>query len=323
MTRVGLVLALLCACHRDPRGVEAFDVADPRALWLTGDFEQVMSPIRFPSPEAHREQVEVWLSLDASASITSLVHDDGTATLRFGPGTRADRLEWNGDGEQRRIVDVRGTWIDELGACSHHVLRPIDHTPNASLVGMRWPCDDASAAIVAGERMRARLEVLPPFSAMTAERRITALDGFARQLDCDGCHREDRPDAQTIDEHGAVWRGTDVNGFFAPAASLRDRLPLEGYGAFDLNVDDPAITVACATGHAERVERNHGAVRWTCADRSVPIGRFDWGRAVEDDPARVESLCRWRRWLEQRLDPAAKPAFAAALAPCEKIASPP
>jgi len=320
LPRIGIAFAIILGCRSDPAGVEPLEIADPSALWFSGDFEQVTPPIRFPSPQAHREQVEVWLALDSAAIVSSIELDDGSATLRFGPGTRADRIEWNGDGEHRRIVDVRGTWIDGHGACSHHVLRPAHQAPGAALVGMQWPCDDAPAASVAAERMRARLTSLPPFSELAPDRRSAALDGFARQLDCDGCHRESRPDARRIDEYGAVWRGTDANGFFAPASSLRDAVPLEGYGAFDLNVDDPAITADCRGAASRKTERGPGAVRWTCADGGVPIGRIDWARAQSSDPSRVAAICRWRAWLRERLDAPAKAAFAAAFEPCEKFA---
>jgi hypothetical protein len=316
MTRAapwGIALAAWLAACRSDDGASPFDIADPHALWLAGEFVQVVSPIRFPSPEADAEQVEVWLAIDAGASVGAAARGDGSPSLRFGAGTRADRLEWNGSGDDRRIVDVRGTWIDARGGCSHHVLRPVDETPGAPLVGMQWPCDDAAAATAGATRMRDRVAALPPFAAMPQTRRKAALDGFTRQLDCDGCHREERADASRVDEYGAVWRGTDATGFFAPAASLRDALPLEGYGAFDPNVDDPAIDVTCPSGEAGRVTKPSGAARWTCDDAGVPIGHFDWADA---DPSRRAAICDWRLWLRDRLDDSARAAFADAFAPC-------
>jgi hypothetical protein len=265
----------------------------------------------------------VWIAIDPDAQVVTTVREDGEASLRFGAGTRADRIEWNGDGAERRIVDVRGTWFDEHGACTHHVLRPVTEQPGSALVGMQWPCDDAVAAAAGSAGMRDRLGTLPPFSRMSDARREAALDGVARQLDCDGCHREDRNDAQRVDEHGAVWRGTDASGFFAPLVSLRDASPLEGYGTFDLNVDDPAIVVDCGTSIATKVQRQSGARRSRCDDGRVPIGRIDWTVATANDPARVRAICAWRRWIVTRLDAAGQAAFAEALAPCTNFSGMP
>jgi hypothetical protein len=316
---LSFALAMLAACRGDTGRATPLSIDDPGAFWFSGEFVRVVGPIRPPSPDAEREQVEVWIAIDPEAQVGTVIRDDGSASLRFGSGTRADRIEWSGDGSERRIVDVRGTWFDEHGACSHHVLRPATEHPGSALVGMQWPCDDGAAAADGGEQMRARLATLPPYSRMTDARREAALDGIARQLDCDGCHREDRDDAVRIDEHGAVWRGTDASGFFAPRASLRDAVPLEGYGAFDLNVADPAIVVDCGVSSATKVEAPSGAARWRCGDGRVPLGRFDWHVAQATDPARAAEICAWRSWMVAHLDTAGQAAFAGAIAPCKKF----
>lgn len=318
-----IAFAMAGGCRGDASGATALTIDDPTTQWFSGEYVQVVGPIRPPSPDVHREQVEVWLAIDPGAQVVTTVREDGNASLRFGAGTRADRIEWNGDGAERRIVDVRGTWFDEHGACTHHVLRPVTEQPGAALVGVQWPCDDAAAAAAGSAQMRDRLATLPPFSRMTDARRDAALDGVARQLDCDGCHREDRDDAQRVDEHGAVWRGTDASGFFAPLTSLRDASPLEGYGAFDLNVDDPAIVVDCGTRATTTTALRSGARRPRCEDGRVPVGRIDWTVAKATDPARVAEICTWRRWIVARLDAAGRAAFADALAPCTNFSGEP
>lgn len=318
-----IAFALAAGCRGSTGGATPLTIDDPTAQWFSGDFVQVVGPIRPPSPEAHREQVEVWVAIDPGAQVGTTLRTDGSASLRFGAGTRADRIEFVGDGELRRIVDVRGTWFDDKGACTHHVLRPATEQPGAALVGMQWPCDDAAAAAAGSELMRERLATLPPFSRMTDARRAAALDGVARQLDCDGCHREDRDDAQRIDEHGAVWRGTDASGFFAPLASLRDRVPLEGYGAFDPNAEDPAIVVDCGTSTATQTERPSGVARSRCADGRVPLGRIDWDIARATDSSRIAAICGWRGWITARLDATGQAAFAPALTPCTNFSAAP
>lgn len=311
-----LALALASACHSDSVGVESLEITDPFAWWLSGAYVQVVPPVRFPSPEADREQVEVWLAAPPGAVVTTVAGGDGVARLRFPPGTRADRIEWLGSGDTRRIVDVRGTWLDDEGACTHHVLRPLDEQPNATLVGIQWPCDQPRANVVASERMRERLVDLPPFNRMDPERTHAALDRFAQQIDCDGCHVESRAQARWVDELGPVWRGTDASGFFAPQSALQDAIPLEGYGAFDLNVDDPAVTVDCGDRLPQPIEVRHGVLRWRCADGRVPQGRIDWAELRRNDAARALAICQWRAWLWARLDSPGRAAFAASMAPC-------
>lgn len=308
----GAVL-LLAGCVRAPEGVVELVIEDPAARWFSGDYVQMVAPVHVPSPEAGRDQVEVWLHAGA---IELEAGADGVERLRFRGVTAADRIEWNGEGDARRIVDVRGTSFDAHDRCTHHVLRPQDEGPRAPLVGMQWPCDDPAAQAWVDARMRERLAELPPFVRMHDDRRARALDAFVQRNDCDGCHREARPDATVVGALGPVDRGTDASGFFAPASVLRDEQPIEAYGAFDRNVDDPAIGVRCAAGPAERHEPRPGVVRWRCPDGQVPIGRVDWSVAAQHDPERRDRICAARRYLVDALDPAQRSNFAAALEPC-------
>ncbi len=303
---------LVLGCGRAPQGVADFVLADPNAWWFSGDFVQMVPPVHMPSPESEQEQVEVWLH---SGDLGVVQGDDGVARLKFGGVTAADRIEWNGQGAARRIVDVRGTHIDHHGQCTHHVLRPQDENPGAALTGMQWPCDDATAQAWVDAQMRERLAALPPFSRMTPQRRTKALDGFVQRNDCDGCHRESRVDSTRVGALGPVERGTDASGFFAPQSVLRDEQPLEAYGAVDPNVDDPSITVRCADGPATKAEVRHGLWRWRCPDEQVPLARVDWEILRQANPERLAAICASRRYLIERLGARAS-AFPGALEPC-------
>lgn len=314
--RASLVLVLAAVGCGDRHGVAAFDIASADDTWFDGASVRLEPAIRMPSASAELQQVEVWMRLAAGSTVGIATGDDGRARLHFGAGTRADRIEWTGSDDARRIVDVRGTWIDDAGRCTHHVLRPVEERVGAPLAGEQWPCDDAQAERVATARMQSRIAELPPLRAMADEQVSRALARFAEQNQCDGCHREGRGDATRVDELGVVWRGTDANGFFVPASILRDALPLEGYGAFDRNVEDPAITVDCGDVEAVAIEPRHGVKRWRCADDRVPIGRFDWSIARARDPARAQEICHSRRRLWDHLDEAARALYPDALAPC-------
>ena len=303
---------LLGACGRAPDGIVELAVDDPHARWFHGEFVQMVPPVHMPSPRAHRDEVEVWLHTDA---IDLVEGGTDTARLRFVGATVADRIEWTGEGDARRIVDVRGTELGADGSCAHHVLRPVDETPEAALFGLAWPCDEPTAQAWVDDHMRERLAAMPPFVRMPDERRAQALDGFVQRNDCDGCHIEGRADADRIGAYGAVSRGTDASGFFAPQSVLRDEMPLEAYGAFDRNTTDPSISVRCAVGEPTLEEARPGVHRWRCADRQVPRARVDWAVLARTDRARLDQICEARRHLVDALGDAAG-AFERALDPC-------
>jgi hypothetical protein len=226
----------------------------------------------------------------------------------FPAGTVADRIEYTGEGDERRIVDVRGATIDAENGCRWHTLRPVDAAVGSPLSGVQWPCDDAEAQRLATAAMLDELRVQLLAAQVPRSRVDRQLTAFAAKNDCGGCHVRSRRDATRVGELGIVHRGTDGSGFFVPQTVLAEAIPLESYGAFDPNVDDPAITVECAVDTTGRAR---------CIDDRVPIARLDWHRAAENDPARVDRICSAREALIDRLDVASRASFAAALRPCE------
>ncbi|MFO0635342.1 MAG: hypothetical protein U0168_21040 [Nannocystaceae bacterium] len=305
---------LAAACGGAPEGVEALRIEGGLSAWTSAGFQRLEPPVHMPSPEPGRDAVEVWLAL-GEAPVGLRTGADGVARLLWPPGTRADRLEWNGEGAERRIVDVRGTSLGDDG-CWHHVLRPQTEAPDAALVGMRWRCDEPEAARAATAAMLEQLEALPPFSAMPEPRRRRALAAFEQRNDCDGCHAEARPDADAVGRWGPVARGTDASGFFAPHSVLRDEQPLEAYGAHDANVDDAAIAVTCDGVPARPVEVSHAARRYRCDGAIVPQARVDWPVLWRDDPVRARAICDARARLLVAMDAPTRARYADALRPC-------
>ncbi|MBX7082232.1 MAG: hypothetical protein K1X88_23690 [Nannocystaceae bacterium] len=309
-------MAVLAACGGPADGVETLRIDGGRTAWSSQGFWRLEPPVHMPSPQPGVDQVEVWLAL-GELPVGVTVGDDGLARLQWPTGTRADRLEFDGEGAARRIVDVRGTSLGDDG-CWHHVLRPQTEAPGAALVGVRWRCDDPEAARVATAQMLAQLATLPPFSTMPSARRERALAAFEQRNDCDGCHAEARPDAARLGAWGPVARGTDASGFFAPQSLLRDEQPLEAYGAHDANVDDPAIAVDCAGVPAQPRDVTHGARRYQCDDGVVPHARVDWAALWRDDPVRARSICDGRARLVAAMDDSARAHFAGSLEPCTR-----
>lgn len=314
----GLLALALIACSPGDARVQPLTVEDPAAQWFAGDDVRLVPPVHLPSSDRAQAQVEIWMRA-ADGGIGLRRGDDGVDRLAFGPGTRGDRLEFAGHGEARRIVDVRGTEIDEAGSCWFHVLRPADEAPGGPLVGVRWPCDDPEADAAATAAMRERLPSLPELARAGPQARARAIAGFVARNDCGGCHLRARPEATHAGQYGAVHRGTDASGFFTPQSLLVDSAPIEAYGAFDPNLDDPAIVVTCPADDLERHGRAGGGTRMRCADGRVPIARLDWASLRDRDPSRARAICDGRRWLLDHMDDAAHARHAAVIEPCREI----
>lgn len=229
-----LWLAVGCESERGVDGVHPLDLNDPVGFQVRAGAFEVVPPVHFPQPAIGA--VSVWLSLPNDARVDRVTRDDGASVLGWPPGTTADRIETRGSGADLRVVDVRGTRIDADGRRWHHVFRPVDNDPARALVGVEWPADDPELHAIAVDTFVQRLRDGGVQSG---------LDAVRSKLDCDGCHRPMRPDNQTPMEHGLVARGTDAAGWFTPSTVLADDVPLERYGARDLNAADPYVTVVC------------------------------------------------------------------------------
>lgn len=224
-----LLLAIACTeplLERAPLAHESWDHA-----------VQVQPPIALPIPAAEG-WVEIWL--DAPEPLTVETGPHGAPQFAYPPGTTADRVEFRNTPRGPKVIDVRGTHLDEDGTAWHHVYQPVSRDPEAALVGVRWPAQDVDAEHLEVERFieglrnhgRKRLELV------------------RNKLDCRGCHVANRPANTHPNRHGLVSRGTDGAGFFTPSTVLTDEVPAELYG---------------------RPEQPARFTSWTC-DEPVPVG---------------------------------------------------
>ncbi|MEQ1506201.1 MAG: hypothetical protein ABMB14_28470 [Myxococcota bacterium] len=275
------MIALLAGCV-----APVVTLDDPRTRWLADGWTRIEAPTHLPSGEVGRDAVEVWVRLPDGEAIRSEALADGRTGLVFPAGTVADRVEWRGEGRERRIVDVRGTRLDDDGARTHHVYQPIVRDPDAPLLGVEWPAGDADATAVALDR----------FVAAVRPHRPDA-DGWERlyrsKHACDACHVADRPDNTVPGEHGLVNRGTDVQGWFTPSTLLSDTVPGEAYGAWSGDRTDPHVVPSCPEARAGR----------TCADGAVPRWRLDAAAAVAAGSPHALAHCAAVRWLRDHLAP--------------------
>lgn len=308
----GLVL-LLAACSSDlGHGAQKEEIRDPLGFHTREGFRSLVPTAHIPSSLAERDQVQIWLSLPPTGEIDGQ-QQGGKLRLKFPPGTRADRVEYAGLGEHRRIVDIRGSTVTEDGQ-RYHVYRPSAAQPAAALFGASWPAGQSKAHGVATDYLVERIAAAPPVAEMEAQRRTAELDSFRGKNNCLPCHDANRPDNTRLREHGLVNRGTDVSGFFTPSTVFDDEVPLESYGRFDRSLDDPLLDIVCGDEVVEALEGR------ACPDpQEVPRARWNWERAWVADPARAEARCEQARWLAARMNARTQAAVAGVLENCRDV----
>lgn len=301
-----------CGSDAPPPGVTDLRLDEPMAHHVGEGYVQMVPPVHLPSSSPERDQVEIWVKLPEGPSIDVQIDAKGRPTLRFGPGTQADRVEFAGRGDMRRIVDIRGTRIEPDGRQTFYVYRPTAPNPRAPLFGVQWARDDAAAHEAATERLVATLAQMPPATAMAPAARQRFFDGVRVRNGCAGCHALARPDNETPGEHGVVDRGTDLSGFFTPQTVLWDEVMLEAYSAHDRSWGDPALEIRCGDQPVEAPQA--GARR--CPDGSIARGRLRWDAQEPVARAHLAEVCESRKIVLAHMTPKNRVRMSPAEGPC-------
>ena len=116
--------AWLVGCAQSaPEGTRVLRIGAPEGHFAREGFVEMVSPIHLPTTAGRLLRTRVFLKLPPGGRVAT----DGTPqapTLRFPPGTEAERVdEWRG-ASGWRVVDVRGTRLDEGGRALFHAYRP-------------------------------------------------------------------------------------------------------------------------------------------------------------------------------------------------------
>jgi hypothetical protein len=291
-------------------GVAAVWIADPEQHWKGGGFVEMVPPIRLPSDPTGNDRIAVYLSLPPAIRVEASGRP-GDATLRFPPGTIADRVESlgfvGGDGIRRwTVIDVRGTTFLDGGRERFHVLRPSRDTPLCPLQGYEWTRGDGAAARTATGLLVEQLRRHEP----RADR-----GRFRRQNGCASCHQPDRPASSSADRRGP-HRATDASGLFVPVSVLQDGAPIEAHRPRDMNADDPFVQVRCGLDPAPLRRFRDGARRFTCDDGSVPRATRDIRAGLAAGDPYTRAVCASRRALFEHMDASARDLFVAAFRAC-------
>ncbi|MFZ5471842.1 MAG: hypothetical protein ACOZIN_20625 [Myxococcota bacterium] len=304
--------------------VTRVDIDRPVTYWVDQGFMEMVPPIRLPSTRTEKDRITVWLRVPAGKVIEVEEREWGP-TLRYPPGTAADRVEWRAyslpDGIQGwTVLDVRGTRLDAQGREHFHVYLPNGPLPQAPLFGYEWPRGDASAERAATDLFVTFLQNAPSVSAeghlMDEAQRDKRVALFTKRNDCGGCHRYHKPEARKRSPQEPLHRPTDALGWYGIYSVLRDAVPLEYHRPRDMNVADPFVTVSCPEGAPKLLEDPKGGRYFVCDQGYVPKGRLDLEAALAAKDARAEGLCRSRRYLYEHMDEKGRGVFAEAFRAC-------
>ena len=311
---LALLVVAGAACRDDgpPPGVTELRIDDPAGHHLREGFVQLVPPVHLPSSSPEQDQVEIWVRLPEGARIELSEDEAGRPTLEFPAGTLADRVEWYGAGEERRIVDIRGTRLEAGGAQTFYVYRPTAPDPRAPLFGLEWSREDPAAQRAATDHLSSKVAALPPVVDMPEARRAQVLEGVRGRNQCAGCHGLSRPENEEPHQHGLVDRGTDVSGFFTPRTVLWDEVPLEAYGAHDRSWDEPALEVRCAGVPVTEAGRR-------CPDGSIARGRLRWDVTTPQARLHQTAVCESRTWVLAHMNDEHRARLAPFLVPCREI----
>lgn len=294
--------------------------------WAKQGFVKLQPPVRLPTDGAERDIIEVWLRVPQGAAITARTLADGRRTIRFPPGTVADRVErWgyakDANGAWRTsVTDVRGTRLDQkTGAEMFHVFAPTGPQPGAPLIGWEWQRGNELEQNAATSLLVKHLEKLDTIqdagrTPSPVERR-RFVNSFRRNNACAKCHAHNKP--TQIESARGIHRATDDNGFYVPLSVLMSTVPLERHRARDMNAGDPFLTFTCPNGEgAVLAERGGGARDFRCLQGGAPVGTLDVKRALAANDPRTLALCESRKYLRDRMDAAARALFQDAFAEC-------
>lgn len=262
-----------------------------QTAWSDDDFVVLAPPV--PLRSAHPGvRVVTLLRVPHDARIT-VVDEGGSPRLVPPAGTRAERIAYEaGDiAGTWTVSGVRGAEIAEGDQQQMRALQPLYATAFSPLVGYSWRRGDAPARDEARRLLDLALRTALP--AMRARPHSdTAASALVTLNDCTRCHEGNAV--------GAQGRRTDTAGWFSTLATLESTFPLE---LVQRASDFPACR-ATSTRQSP------------CVDRSASVLRVDMRRALARRDPRAVRTCQARRYLHDRMDAAARAAFADSFAEC-------
>jgi hypothetical protein len=286
------------------------------SYWPQSGFVNMEPPVRLPTDKSIHEYVMVWLRIPAGKSVgVQWLPDQKRYTLNFPAGTVADRIDGGANQEQAMftvngIADVRGATIAADGKTWWHVYEPVPGKSSKWLEGYSWLRGAPAGDDLAADTL---LRLYYPGAPARAKQEMAM---FRRLNQCGACHQADRPVPTTAENSGVALPETDADGFYQPITVLTDSMTLVNDRPWDLNADDPYITVWCGNDKATLTTTGESYRRYTCPRNVAPVGRLDMAAALQHKDPHAMKVCAARKYLYAHMDRQGREAFAGSFDEC-------
>jgi hypothetical protein len=120
----------------------------------------------------------------------------------------------------------------------------------------------------------------------------------------------------TANENGDALPETDADGFYQPITVLTDSMTLVNMRPWDLNVDDPYITVWCEKARARLTTKGNDYRRYLCPGNGMPVGKLDMAAALAHRDPHALAVCAARKYLYAHMTAGDRKDFASGFAEC-------
>jgi len=293
------------------------EIPNDESYWRRSGFVEMVPPVRLPSDTRNDNVIKVWLRIPDGQRITlEWLADQKRNTLRFPPGTIADRVETMKNERKAMLVingieDVRGATIDANGATRFHVYEPVPGGAPDRLQGFEWLRIDNAADDRAADSLIALYFPKAPPEAKAES------DVFRRLNQCGACHQLNQSAPLMVGPRvpGRLNLLTDAHGFFQPITVLENTMAVRSSRPWDVNADDPFVSVWC--GSERTTATTDGARRsYRCPNGEQPIGKLDIAAALAKGDAHALGVCESRKYLFAHMDDKARAAYAPYFAEC-------
>ncbi|MDE2092165.1 MAG: hypothetical protein KGJ08_09750, partial [Gammaproteobacteria bacterium] len=282
--------------------------------WRNAGFVDMVGPMRLPTDKSIGEHIAVWVKIPKHGEITvQWLPDQKRYTIKFPPGTVADRVDSSKNEHDvlqviHGVADVRGARIGRDGRMWFHDYEPVPGEPKKWLKGYEWlrmdPVGDNQAA-------DSLIKLFYPGAPAKAEPEMAE---FRRLNQCGACHMANRPaptqapviarsqgSAPSSPPLHAVLPMTDADGFYQPITVLTDTMVIRNHRPWDLNADDPFITVRCGKQKTRAITHGDRSY-YQCANGAVPTGRLDMVAALKHHDPHARQVCKARQYLYEHMD---------------------
>lgn len=308
--------AAASALHAEDMQIHPVQIPNELDYWRDAGFVDMVGPVRLPTDKTIGEHIAVWLRIPKDAKIAvRWLPGQMRYTIKFPPGTVADRVDSSENEHDAMqaihgVADVRGARIGANGETWFHDYEPVPGEPIKWLRGYEWLRSDPGADNLAADSL---IKLFYPGSPVKADKEMAE---FRTLNQCGSCHQENRPVPVTATADGSSLKETDADGFFQAIAVLSNTMALVNSRPWDLNADDPYITVWCGRKKAQLTVKGPSYRRYACPDHGVPTGRLDIVTALRHGDSHALKVCAARKYLYEHMTADGRRAFTLGFAEC-------